>query len=337
MWNDKNHMKRILKMSDKKEIVYVSAYPEAPQDEEIDLLEVWQVIWGAKWFITAVTLTATIVAVIVSLYVLPVTYRSDAVINQTSSDGSGGLGGLAGLAASLALPVSLPGSEELDNIMPFLMSRNLKKRLIEKYELLPHMYRDIWDTDKKEWLVEKDEQPSVVMALQFGVLDGVFGVVKDKRTGLITLSWVDTDPEFAAKMVERVIDELQYYLDHDYEFDAKRELEFVVGQLQSALEELEYWEKQVPSQKLTKAKIKRELLAAQTVYAELRKQVTLARISEAKELVRFKIVDAPYVPEYRYKPKRSFICLMVMLLSGLAAICMVFMHKSFMEYRAKRP
>ena len=47
--------------TDNKEIVYVPAYPGTmmqPEDDEIDLLQLWQVIWDAKVFIAGFTLTA---------------------------------------------------------------------------------------------------------------------------------------------------------------------------------------------------------------------------------------------------------------------------------------
>ena len=83
-------------------------------------------------------------------------------------------------------------------------------------------------------------------------------------------------------MLDRTVKELRYFLENEYESDAKRERVFVENQLNKAEKELEYWEKQVPSDKLTLSKIQRERFASQTVYTELRKQLELSKISEVK-------------------------------------------------------
>ncbi len=305
---------------EQKEIVYVPAYPGMmqPEEDEIDLLQLWGVIWNAKFFIAGFTLAATLVAVYVTLFVLPVTYKSDVVLLPTETDG-GGLG-------SLPIPISLPGAGKSDQILTFLQSRNLQQRLIEKYELLARFYPDLWDAEKKVW--KTSEYPTVVKALQGNLIGGAYSVSQDKKTNLITASWVDGDPAFASKMLERVIAELQYYLDNEYESDAQREREFVENQLKQATKDLEHWEQQLPHKDLNLATIQRERLAAQTVYTELRKQLELAKITEAKELVRFKVLDTPFVPENKFKPKRSRICALTMVTSCFLAVFLVFLQRA---------
>lgn len=313
-----------------KEVVYVPAYSNmmGQDEDEINLLQLWQVIWDAKVFIIGFTLVATVVAVFYSLYALPVTYKSDTVLLPLES-GGGNLGALAGLASSLPIPINLPGGGKSDQIINFLKSRTLRQRLIEKYNLLGHYRKDLWDADKKAWKVGKGEKPpSIAEAVQGNILGGSYAVSQDKKTNLLTIFWVDEDSAFTAMMLERVIAELTYYLDNEFEFDAKREREFVEVQLAKATTELEYWEKQVPNQQLPLATIKRELIAAQTVYTELRRQRELAKITEAKELVRFKVLDPPFVPEQRFKPKRSLICALTMVTSAFFATFLVFVWRA---------
>jgi len=315
--------------SEKKEIIYVPAYPGMMpgEEDEIDLLQLWRVIWKAKVFILGFSIAATLAAVFISFYVLPETYKSEAVLLPTESE-SGGLGALAGLAGSLPFPISLPSGGKSDKILSFLQSRNLKQRLIEKYELLPRYYAKKWDEEKKAWKSDDPKsRPTVVKALQNNLLSKAYSIRQDKKSNLITVSWEDAEPAFTARMLNRVIAELNYYLDNEFEFDAKREREFVETQLTKATNELEYWEKQVPNQKLTLGTIQRERLAAQTVYTELRKQLELAKINEAKELVRFKVLDPPFVPEKKFKPKRSWICVLTLMASLFASVLLVFARR----------
>jgi uncharacterized protein involved in exopolysaccharide biosynthesis len=315
--------------NESKQIIYVPAFPAdfphgQQQDDEIDLLELWKVIWNGKWFIAGFTLAATLIAVYVTLFVLPVTYKSEAVFIPTETQSGGAL---AGLAASLPIPIGLSGGEKADSMMAFLNSRNLKERLLSKYELLPRLNKNSWDAEKGEWLVDDPkDQPTIVLALQKEALKSIYQVSQDRKTNLITITWVDEEPAFASLMLERIVSELLYYLDNEYETDAKREREFVAHQLGKATVELEYWEKQVPAPNLPLAKIQRERLAAQTVYTELRKQLELAKISEAKELIRFKVLDAPFVPEKKFKPKRGLICALTLFVSGFLSVFLVLGH-----------
>jgi uncharacterized protein involved in exopolysaccharide biosynthesis len=308
-----------------KEIVYLQpAYPPGIEEDEIDLLDLWNVLWKGKWIIFGITSLAVIVACILAFLVLPVTYQSSTVlspINQQQSPTSG----LSSLLGNLPIPISLPGSSDQTGIMAFLQSRTLKERLITKYDLLPVIYKDLWEPAGKTWKVDDPEDaPTVVKALQEQKLENFFTVSQDKDSRLITLTWTDESPEFSKTMLDHVIEELNFFLDNEYVSNAKREREFVEKQLTEATGELESWERQVPTEKITLAQITRERLAAQTVYTELRKQLELAKISEAKENISFKVLDEPFVPEYRYKPNRKLIVALSFAASFFFAVFLVF-------------
>ncbi len=310
---------------------YPEVLPPAPyyiEEDEIDLIELWNVLWKRRFFIVGFTGVCTLVAVVVTLFVMPVIYRSQAVLVPA---GQQSLGGPSSLISSLPIPNigGLKGWSKSNLIMDFLKSRRLQERLIKKYNLLPILYEDLWDKEKKQWKVEdKTKVPTVIKAIQKKKIEGVYDVEEDKKTGLITISWESKDPEFAALMLKRVIKELRHYLNYEYETDAKRERIFVQKQLEKAEKELNYWENQVPSKKLTAQKIERERLAAEAVYTLLRKQLEMAKIAEAKEVIDFKVLDPPFVPEIKYKPKRTLICAVTLISSLFLAIFLVF----FMEY-----
>jgi uncharacterized protein involved in exopolysaccharide biosynthesis len=311
------------------QIIYVPAPYYGPNDDDtIDLRKVWQTIWEGKWFIAGFTLTCTLIAVFVTLFILPVTYKSEAVLMPTQKDSSQ-MAKFAGLVSNL--PIAIPGMQDqgAETILAFLKSRTLKQRLIEKYDLLQHYNADIWDPEKKTWTVKDPKKiPTVVRALQKDLLGDYYSVSQDKKTLLISLSWEDEDPAFAAKMLNAVIQELQSYLHNDYETDAQRERQFVEEQLANAVKELNYWEKQVPTQNITLSTIQRERLAAQTVYTELRKQLELAKISEAKEMINFKIIDKPFVPEKNFKPFKILICGITFIVTGMISIFVFFILRS---------
>jgi uncharacterized protein involved in exopolysaccharide biosynthesis len=318
-----------------KEIVYLQpAYPCDDKEDEIDLLDLWNVLWRGKWLIALVVAAAVLVAGYMAFFHLPVTYKSEAVLLETMQDKSA-LGGLSGLIGSLPIPVALPDTQTT-SILSFLQSRTLKERLVTKYDLLPVLYRDIWEPNSKKWLVgETRLAPTLVKALQEEKLDEIFEVNVDKATGLTSISWVDESPQFAREMLDRVIAELNFFLDNEYISSARKEREFVEQQLAKATKDLEYWERQVPTEKVTLARITREQLAAQTVYAELRKQLELAKISEAKENISFKVLDAPFTPENPFKPKKILIVALGAVGSFFFAVFLVFFLQFVKNLKAR--
>jgi len=304
-----------------KEIVY--AYPVLPgdmsQEDEIDLMELWRVAWAGKLFIVSFVVFCTLIAGVVSFAFLPRMYKSSATLIPVKQEKST-FGSLGGLLGNLPLPISLPG-QGTSNIMSFLESRTLKERLISKYNLLPVLYSDLWDSETKSWNIDDPiKKPTMIKAIQEEALDVFFSVSQDRRTELITISWSAEEPAFSALMLERVIDELTFFLENEYVSDARREREFVEQQLVTAKEDLEYWDRQVPSEKLKLSEITRERYASQTVYTELRKQLELAKINEAKKLDTFEILDKPYVPEKAYKPNKLKIIVLTFVVSFFMAL-----------------
>lgn len=315
-------------------IVY--AYPPFPmqdyQDDEINLLDLWRVIWKGKWFIILFVTICTLASILVSFFVLEKTYKSSTTLIPIKQESSS-LGNLSGLIGNLPLPISLPG-QGTSNIMSFLESRTLKERLITKYDMLPILYKDLWDAENKQWLTETPEdKPTLIKALQGNKLDEFYSSSQDTKTELITVGWEGKNPEYCARMATNVITELTFFLENEYDSNAKHEREFIEKQLEITTAELDHWERQVPSDTLTLSKINRERLTAQNVYMELRKQLELSKITEAKELETFKTLDKPFIPEEPFKPKKPLIVALSFVCSGFIALFIVFFHNFLQNVR----
>ena len=59
----------------------------------------------------------------------------------------------------------------------------------------------------------------------------------------------------------------------------------------------------------------------------------LVKIQEAKQLVSFKVLDEPFVPEIKYKPKRSLICAVTLIMSGFMAVLIAFARGALQQRR----
>jgi LPS O-antigen subunit length determinant protein (WzzB/FepE family) len=75
--------------------------PSTINDDEIDLRELFQVLWRGKWLIGLIVSSGAIVSIVFSLMLTNV-YQAEAVLAPQQSDGSGGLAGLAGQYGGLA-------------------------------------------------------------------------------------------------------------------------------------------------------------------------------------------------------------------------------------------
>lgn len=315
-----------------KEIVY--AVPanfmnmEGGREDEIDLFELWKILWSGKWFMVFWTILWTLAAVLVSLQ-LPQEYKASATLVSAQQEPSG-LGSLVG-----NLPIALPGQAP-DNIILFLQSRTLQERLIKKHNLLPLLYKDLWNMETNSWDIEEaTDKPTVVKALQTQILNNLFKVSDDRKTGLIELSWTGQDPVFCFRMLTGVINELKFFMDNEHVSDARREREFVEGQLVKATTELEYWEQQAPTAQLALSRINREQFTSHMVYSELRKQLALAKITEAKQVENFEILDSPFIPELPYKPNKKMIVALAFVLSGFLAVTLVFLRHAIRSIKQK--
>ena len=70
-------------------------------DDEIDLGELWNVIWAGKWIIVGVTFIFALASVFLALN-LPNIYRSEVLLSPAEDNSGGGLAGLAGQFGGLA-------------------------------------------------------------------------------------------------------------------------------------------------------------------------------------------------------------------------------------------
>ena len=70
-------------------------------DDEIDLRELFRVLWAGKWLIGGITFAAAAIAVVVAL-MLPNIYRAEALLAPNDQQGAGSLSSLAAQYGGLA-------------------------------------------------------------------------------------------------------------------------------------------------------------------------------------------------------------------------------------------
>jgi uncharacterized protein involved in exopolysaccharide biosynthesis len=284
-----------------------SPYPQYEYEEdEINLLDYVIVLLKYKWLIFGIVFVTGIAAVIISL-MLPNIYRSEATIiprqqeKSATSSALSALGALSGMAGEL---VGLGGGGDVEKFEVVLKSRELARRVVEKYKLMPELFEEEWDPLKKEW----KENPAPTTQDAYIRIKDMLTISKGRTTEVLTIKFENKDPRFAKIIVDNYITELSESLREETLKDAAENKRFLQKQLEETLDPL------------LKVKIS-ELLA---------KEIEKETFARAQKYYSFIVLDPPVAPDpdKKVKPKRALICILSVMVASCTGIFLAFL----MEY-----
>src|SRR6185312_811891 len=133
----------------------------------------------------------------------------------------GGIGGFGNLAGSL-----LGGRTSGALFIDLLRSRTISDHLIDRFDL-QKTYRKRYRVDTVKYLARHTK------------------IEEDKKSGVITLTYADTDPRRARAIVQAYLDELNGIITRSNTSSARQEREFIERRLVSAHTELQDAEKKL--------------------------------------------------------------------------------------------
>lgn len=281
-------------------------------------------------------LAAGALTLLACLLVIPTTYLSQASLLPTQSARQRDM-----LSSTLSdkLPITFDFMENKEErvVMAFLLSRTLQERLLADPELLQRLHDRPWD--RLLIRLKMQDSPSAARAIQEKRLERIFRVRHKTGDAVINLSWEARDPDFAARMLKRVIEELRRYLEREHVSDASRQRRFIESQAARAAAELAAWEVRAPGAGLSLPRIQREIIAAAALHAELQSRLAMARIDEAREVVTFSVLDEPFRPVKKHWPKTGWLTSGAMALGLLLGLLLVFLRQALddsLEVHAER-
>ena len=295
-----------------------------PDENKIDLRELFHVLFQGKWFIVSLTAFASIIEVIYSLS-LPNIYTSKALLVtvNTSSGMSGNLRNYSGLAGLAGINLSSGGNESnsekaiqkisslsffenniLENIfLPDLMavkSWNPETNSLEYDESLYIMKSNTWVGDyyKGKQIPSTQESFKVFISQHLSLSD-------NKNTDFITLSIKHKSPFIAKQWAELVVDQINTFYRQKDKSESEKAVNYLNQQISiTGLSEI----KQVIAQ----------LLQEET------KKLTLI---EANQYYVFDYIDPPAAMELKSEPTRSLICILSALFGVLLGIIIVLIRR----------
>ena len=167
--------------------------PEIPSGEaesEINLLDVLIAIGQEKLIVIFVTVLAAIAGIVISL-ITPPTYMARTSIMASQQGGSSALAGLSGLAGLANMSGAVKSSDNM--YIAFMRSQSVQLALIDKLKL-------------KERYKSKNLEEAR-MSLTNNV-----SIAADKSSGILVIEAHDGDAEFAAKLANQQVHELNVIL-----------------------------------------------------------------------------------------------------------------------------
>ena len=297
-------------------------------DDEIDLSELFHVLWDKIFYIGAITSIFSLISIIYAL-MLPNIYQSKATLMavEQSSGMSGMVGKYSGMASLAGISLdSKSGSKDQEaiariksfeffsnNFLPNMKLENLMavKKWNQASNTLTY-YAGDFNSESRQWLRKAKPPRSNIPTSQeaYEEFVEIMNVNKDKKTNLVTLMVEHKSPFIAQQWVEIMINQIdQVMRDQDR---------------QTATKSIEYLNSLAPT--VINEEIKKALSALQ------QEQMKRLMMVEANDNYVFKVLDSPIAAELKSKPRRSLIVIwgtiLGMVLSALGVLVFNYTRKS---------
>jgi uncharacterized protein involved in exopolysaccharide biosynthesis len=261
-------------------------------DQPIPLSEIVAVAWRRKWILAISIFVPALAGAVYSLAAQEY-FRAEVVLAPAEKRSNmGSLGQLSGLASLAGISVGAGGSAES---LAMLRSRQFIGAVIDEQELLDDLYPEKWDSGNKRWKVTESSQVPTVYDAAGRFISKRLVISEDKKTGIVRLGVLWTDPDSAARLSNLLVKRLNDELRHRAITDSERNVEYLKAELNQT---------QIVSLQQSIGRL---------VDTELQK-LMLAR---GNNEFAFKILDPAVPPRDRDSPNRVLITLLSGFLGGL--------------------
>jgi len=281
------------------------------EDDEIDLRELFKILWAGRWVIVGVTAIAAVASVVVALMMTEI-YRAEATLAPATSRESGSpLASQLGGAASL-IGINLPAgdsSSRVTNAMAIMRSRDFLIRFIHDEKVIVPLFAGSWDRANQvsvvdptiydettgQWLLDGGE-PSDLRA--YRAFSGVFSLSQDNGTGLVSVAVEWHDPVVATDWVNKLVQKINQEVKAADQAEADNAIAYLRRQLETT-----------------------QLVEMQRVFYDLiESQTRVSMLADVRDEYVFQIVDPAMVPDQKIAPRRSLIAVLGTMLGAMLAL-----------------
>lgn len=295
-----------------------SSQENTTYDDEIDLKELFSVLWKAKIIIIMITSFFALSSV---LYALNLTnlYKSEAILSvageSMNSSLGGGLGGLASLTG-----INLSAGKDKKSVIAIetIQTRDFLRHLMTIENILPSIMaaesydnqskkinfnQELYNIADEKWVREptknQEAKPSYLEAHKTYL--NMISVEQDNLNNLISISVEHLSPIFAKELLELIINEANELMRSKDLQDSSEAIMFLNNETSKA------------------TLITMREAISQLVQSQLETQM-LSKVS--KEYV-FKVIEPPFIPEVKSKPNRARICVLGTLFGLMISIIFI--------------
>ena len=289
-------------------------------DDEIDLRELFMVLWAGKIKIVAITAVFAVASVIYALSV-PNQYKATALLAPAQSSGgglSGALGQLGGLASLAGVSIGGGEGSEAQIAQEIMKSWNFIEAFIADNDLAVELFAaegwrkgsnelkindDVYDSQNKQWLLENESGvvgPPSSWNL-FKTFSERLAVSEDKKSGLVSVSIEYYSPQIAKQWLDMYVSAVNAHMQ-------QRKVDKVTNNIN-------YLQAQIEKTSIAEMR--------EVFYTIIEEQTKNKMVAEASPEYAFVAVSPSMVPEEKSQPKRALICILGTLLGGMLSVLLV--------------
>ncbi|HDZ08440.1 Wzz/FepE/Etk N-terminal domain-containing protein [Pseudohongiella sp.] len=291
-----------------------------PQDGEIDLRELFGIVWAEKWLVIGITAIFAIGSVIYALNQTDI-YRAEAELAPADPERSGGSlsSQLGGAAALLGVNIGGSNGNDISTALATLRSRQFLGRFISDNDLLVPLFASEWDKNLQQAIIDDTvfDQSTGEWQLDSGAptehdayrrISGILSVNgPDTQTGIVTVAIEWPNPEQAAKWVNWLVDAINQ--------------EVRVRDIQEAQNAIDYLQQQLQSTQLVDMQ--------RVLYQLIESQTRITMLADVREEYVFRVIDPAVVPDQRSAPRRTFIVVIGTMIGGMLGLMIVIVRRLF--------
>jgi uncharacterized protein involved in exopolysaccharide biosynthesis len=290
-------------------------------DDEIDLRELFGVLWAGKVKIIAITAIFAVASVIYALSV-PNQYKATALLAPAKSDGgglSGALGQMGGLASLAGISLGGGESGEAQIAQEIMKSWSYIEGFIAENNIAVEVFAaegwskgsnelqiddDRYDTETKTWSVENANTGVVGPPSSWELFQSFserLAVSEDKKSGLVSVSIEYYSPQVAKQWVDLYVESINRFMQQRQVTKVSRNIEYLQEQIgKTSIAEMQ-----------------------EVFYSIIEEQTKNKMLAEASPDYAFVAVGPSMVPEEKSQPKRALICILGTLLGGMLSVLLV--------------
>ncbi len=290
-------------------------------DDQIDLRELFGVLWSDKIKIIVITAIFAVGSVFYALSI-PNQYKATALLAPAQSDGGGlssVLGQLGGLASLAGVSIGDGESSESQIAQEIMRSWSFVEGFITDNEIAVEVYaaegwnresnqlkidNDVYEVETKTWRVEDDhtgiEGPPTSWQLFEEFLERL-SVSEDKKSGLVSVSIEYYSPQIAKEWLDRYVASINAHMQS--------------RQVAKVSNNIDYLKAQIDKTSIAEMR--------EVFYTIIEEQTKNKMVAEASPDYAFVAVSPSMVPEEKSQPKRALICISGTLLGGMLSVLLV--------------